>query len=154
MLCRIKRHSKKKKNKDAVLCQVKCETSLSEQSMSWCRSQYSLRIWTLCLSDLIFNNAACSLPARFLLLADGHENPVMLCGNIFFWVGKQWDLIFDCDLSSTGSDQSSVIVCSSPEAVIFTPLWNWSWLFENWSSDGLYLSRNYCTCVLLWKIWP
>lgn len=65
-----------------------------------------------------------------LALADCHENPVMSCENKYF-VGKQGDLIFDCDLlldpplreaGQMCPDQTSIIVCSCSKAVIFAPL--------------------------------
>lgn len=60
-------------------------------------------------------------------------------------VGKQGDMIFDCDLLLDPSlrearqmypDQSSIIVCSCSKVGIFAPLRNWSWLVVNWSSAG------------------
>lgn len=65
-----------------------------------------------------------------LVLADCHENPVMSCENKYF-VGKQGDLIFDCDLlldsplrvaGQMFSGQTSIIVCSCHKAVISAPL--------------------------------
>lgn len=102
--------------------------------------------WTLRLSDLIFCNATSSLfiaatGCKPLVWLGAGRLPPKPCDALWeqFPCGKTrrfdiwlWFILW----SSTErgrSDQSSIIVCSCHKPVIFAPLWNWSWLFVNWS---------------------